>query len=88
MKLRATKDFIGRRPKEAAGTFIGAFAAAPIGVVIGGVGLTAMGGGIGVPVIALCGLFGLVGAGIGNRVGVELDRPADSKDLTDKGADK
>lgn len=88
MTLRATKDFIGRRPKETAGTLIGAVAVAPIGVVIGGVGLTAMGGGIGVPVIALCGIFGLVGAGIGNRVGVELDRPADNKDPSDKGANE
>jgi len=45
MRLRATKDFIGRRPKEATGTFVGAFAAAPIGFVVGGVGLTALGGG-------------------------------------------
>lgn len=84
MRPNRISSFVGRRRKEVAGTLAGAVAGMPVGLVIGGVGVTALGGAIGLPAIAVC---SLLGAGIGNRIGVGLDRPLPSNSASNKGAD-
>lgn len=60
------------RPAETRWSLIGAVAGAVLGLIIGGVGIAAMGGAAGVPAAVI---FGLVGAIVGNRYGVGKDRP-------------
>lgn len=70
--LYRTKKFIEVRPKEAKWTAIGGLSGIPVGLTIGGVGVAALGGAVGIPAVLLC---TAVGAAIGNRIGVEKDRP-------------
>ena len=67
-KLQFFKD----RPSETIGTIIGASGGGAIGTVIGGMGVVAMGTGFGIPAGIVLGIAGGV---IGNRFGVEKDRP-------------
>jgi len=60
------------RPAETRWSLIGAVAGAVLGLMIGGVGIAAMGGAAGVPAAII---FALVGAIVGNRYGVGKDRP-------------
>ena len=85
MRPNRITRFVGSRPKEIAGTLAGAVAAMPVGYAVGGVGVAALGFAIGIPAIAVC---ALVGAGIGNRIGVGMDRPLPSKSSSKKGADQ
>ncbi|KQQ72442.1 hypothetical protein ASF70_13000 [Rhizobium sp. Leaf321] len=60
------------RPAETIWSIIGAVGGAILGLMIGGVGIAAMGGAKGVPAaIILALLFGV----IGNRYGISKDRP-------------
>lgn len=84
--MRAAKQKLVRllksRPNEAKGTLIGAAAGLPIGLMVGGVGIVAMGGAVGIPAALIA---GVVGGAVGNRIGVEKDIPARStKDQADK----
>lgn len=60
------------RPVETRWSLIGAAAGAVIGLLIGGVGIAAMGGAAGVPAAII---LALVGGMVGNRYGVSKDRP-------------
>jgi predicted lipid-binding transport protein (Tim44 family) len=60
------------RPAETTWSLIGAAVGAAIGLLIGGVGVVAMGGGIGVPAAII---LALVGGVVGNRYGISKDRP-------------
>lgn len=60
------------RPAETRWSLIGAAAGALIGLLIGGVGIAAMGGAAGVPAAVI---FALVGGALGNRYGISKDRP-------------
>ena len=61
------------RPKEIRWTLYGAAAGFIGGFLIGGVGIAAMGSATGLPA---CIVLGVLGALIGNRVGVERDKAA------------
>ena len=60
------------RPAETRWSLIGAAAGAVLGLLIGGVGIAAMGGAKGVPAAVI---LALLGAFIGNRYGISKDRP-------------
>ncbi len=60
------------RPAETRWSLIGAAVGAILGLVIGGVGIAAMGGATGVPAAII---LALVGGVIGNRYGISKDRP-------------
>ncbi|MDX0165792.1 hypothetical protein GOC43_28845 [Sinorhizobium meliloti] len=60
------------RPAETRWSVIGAAAGALIGLLIGGVGIAAMGGAAGVPAAVI---LALVGGVLGNRYGIGKDRP-------------
>ena len=60
------------RPAETRWSLIGAAAGAALGLVIGGVGVVAMGGGVGIPAAVILAVFGGM---LGNRYGVGKDRP-------------
>ncbi len=70
--IQSAKNFAAKRPKEVKWTVIGGASGVPVGLAIGGVGVVALGGGVGIPAAALC---SVVGAAIGNRFGVGKDRP-------------
>jgi hypothetical protein len=59
------------RPKEVRWSLGGAVLGIVAGLLIGGVGVAAMGDAVGVPAAVI---LALVGAMTGNRVGVEFDR--------------
>lgn len=61
------------RPAETRWSLIGAAAGALLGLMVGGVGIVAMGGGAGVPAAVI---LALIGGMLGNRYGVGRDRPA------------
>lgn len=60
------------RPAEARWSLIGAAAGAGVGLLIGGVGIVAMGGGFGIPAALI---LAVVGCALGNRYGISKDRP-------------
>lgn len=60
------------RPAETRWSLIGASVGALVGLLIGGVGIAAMGGAAGVPAAVI---FALVGGVLGNRYGISKDRP-------------
>jgi hypothetical protein len=60
------------RPAETRWSLIGALAGAVVGLLIGGVGIAAMGGAKGVPAAIL---LAFVGGIVGNRYGISKDRP-------------
>ncbi len=60
------------RPAETKWSLIGASAGGIIGLLIGGVGVAAMGGAAGVPAAVI---LALVGGVLGNRYGISKDRP-------------
>ena len=70
--VRKVGDAAKARPQEARWSIIGVIAGAAIGLMIGGVGIAAMGGARGVPAaLILAIVFGF----IGNRYGIGRDRP-------------
>ncbi|WP_156379702.1 MULTISPECIES: hypothetical protein [unclassified Rhizobium] len=69
---RKVGDAAKARPAESKWSIIGAVAGAVVGLMIGGVGIAAMGGAAGVPAAAI---FAIVGGMVGNRYGVSKDRP-------------
>ena len=68
----AAKHAAKSRPYETKWSLFGLIAGTTVGLFIGGVGVAALGGAIGVPAAIM---LGLVGALVGNRYGVEKDRP-------------
>jgi uncharacterized protein YcfJ len=60
------------RPAETRWSLVGAAAGAVLGLLIGGVGIAAMGGATGVPAAIV---LALVGGIVGNRYGISKDRP-------------
>jgi predicted lipid-binding transport protein (Tim44 family) len=60
------------RPAETRWSLIGAAAGAVLGLVVGGVGIAAMGGAAGVPAAVI---LALVGGVLGNRYCISKDRP-------------
>lgn len=60
------------RPAETRWSIIGAVAGAVLGLLVGGVGIAAMGGAAGVPAAVI---LALVGGVLGNRYGISRDRP-------------
>ncbi|WP_428427297.1 hypothetical protein [Pararhizobium sp.] len=60
------------RPSETRWSLIGGAAGAVLGLMVGGVGIAAMGGGAGVPAAVI---LAVVGGVIGNRYGISKDRP-------------
>ncbi len=60
------------RPAETRWSLIGAVAGAIVGLLVGGVGIAAMGGAAGVPAALI---LALVGGVLGNRYGISKDRP-------------
>ncbi|MGO7050106.1 hypothetical protein ACC697_10075 [Rhizobium ruizarguesonis] len=60
------------RPAETRWSLIGAAAGAVLGLLIGGVGIAAMGGAAGFPAAVI---LALVGGVLGNRYGISKDRP-------------
>ncbi|MDE3795828.1 hypothetical protein CN155_10240 [Sinorhizobium meliloti] len=60
------------RPAETKWSLIGAAIGALLGLLIGGVGITAMGGAAGAPAAII---LALIGGVLGNRYGVSKDRP-------------
>ncbi|MBB3520974.1 hypothetical protein [Rhizobium sp. BK456] len=60
------------RPAETRWSIIGAAAGAILGLLVGGVGIAAMGGAAGVPAAVI---FALIGGVVGNRYGISKDRP-------------
>lgn len=60
------------RPAETRWSLIGAAAGAVLGLLIGGVGIAAMGGAAGAPAAVI---LALVGGVLGNRYGISKDRP-------------
>ncbi|THK37641.1 hypothetical protein EHS39_13470 [Ensifer sp. MPMI2T] len=60
------------RPEESKWSLIGAAVGAILGLIIGGIGVTAMGGAIGVPATVV---LAVVGGVLGNRYGISKDRP-------------
>ncbi len=60
------------RPSETRWSLIGGAVGAVLGLLIGGVGIAAMGGAAGVPAAVI---LALVGGIVGNRYGISKDRP-------------
>ncbi|MEF3134599.1 hypothetical protein OS035_24390 [Rhizobium sp. 268] len=60
------------RPAETRWSLIGAAVGAVLGLLVGGVGVAAMGGAAGVPAAVI---LALVGGVVGNRYGISKDRP-------------
>jgi|GEM_PF-3005899 len=60
------------RPAETRWSLIGGAVGAAFGLLIGGVGITALGGATGVPAAVI---LALVGGVLGNRYGISKDRP-------------
>ncbi|MBU2328349.1 MAG: hypothetical protein KJ755_13500 [Alphaproteobacteria bacterium] len=60
------------RPAEARWSLFGAAIGAFLGLLIGGVGIAAMGGGAGLPAAVI---LAFVGGMLGNRYGISKDRP-------------
>jgi predicted lipid-binding transport protein (Tim44 family) len=60
------------RPAETRWSIIGAAAGAVLGLLIGGVGIAAMGGAAGIPAAVI---LALIGGIVGNRYGISKDRP-------------
>lgn len=60
------------RPEETRWSLIGAAAGAILGLLVGGVGIAAMGGAAGVPAAVI---LALIGGIVGNRYGISKDRP-------------
>ncbi|MBC2806982.1 hypothetical protein C3Y94_028025 [Rhizobium ruizarguesonis] len=60
------------RPAETRWSLIGAAAGAILGLLVGGVGIAAMGGAAGVPAAVI---LALIGGMVGNRYGLSKDRP-------------
>jgi predicted lipid-binding transport protein (Tim44 family) len=60
------------RAAETRWSLIGAAAGAVLGLLVGGVGIAAMGGAAGVPAAVI---LALVGGVLGNRYGISKDRP-------------
>lgn len=60
------------RPAETRWSLIGAVVGVFLGLLIGGVGVAAMGGAAGVPAALI---LALVGGIVGNRYGISKDRP-------------
>lgn len=60
------------RPAETRWSLIGAAAGGGSGLLIGGVGIVAMGSGVGIPAALV---LAVVGGAIGNRYGISKDRP-------------
>ncbi|MBB4232657.1 hypothetical protein [Rhizobium mongolense] len=60
------------RPAETRWSLIGAAVGAVLGLLVGGVGIAAMGGAAGVPAAVI---LALVGGIVGNRYGISKDRP-------------
>lgn len=60
------------RPAETRWSLIGAAAGGGSGLLIGGVGIVAMGSGVGIPAAVL---LAVVGGAVGNRYGISKDRP-------------
>ncbi|MGO7153197.1 hypothetical protein [Rhizobium leguminosarum] len=60
------------RPAETRWSLIGAVVGVFLGLLIGGVGVAAMGGAAGVPAALI---LALVGGILGNRYGISKDRP-------------
>ncbi|MBY5828570.1 hypothetical protein ACC676_00445 [Rhizobium ruizarguesonis] len=65
-------DAAKARPAETRWSLIGAAAGALLGLLVGGVGIAAMGGAAGVPAALI---LALVGGIVGNRYGISKDRP-------------
>ncbi|MDX0599619.1 hypothetical protein GOD17_31730 [Sinorhizobium medicae] len=60
------------RPAETRWSLIGVAAGALIGLMIGGIGVAAMGGAAGIPAALI---LAVVGGVVGNRYGISKDRP-------------
>jgi len=60
------------RPAETRWSLIGAAAGAVLGLIVGGVGIAAMGGATGVPAAVI---FAVVGGVLGNLYGISKVRP-------------
>ncbi|NKJ77743.1 hypothetical protein [Rhizobium leguminosarum] len=60
------------RPAETRWSIIGAAVGVVIGLLVGGVGIAALGGATGVPAALI---LGVMGAFFGNRYGISRDRP-------------
>ncbi|MDX0871166.1 hypothetical protein GOE00_31795 [Sinorhizobium medicae] len=60
------------RPAETRWSLIGVAAGAVIGLMIGGIGVAAMGGAAGIPAALI---LAVVGGVVGNRYGISKDRP-------------
>ncbi len=72
---RGTKKVVSAakaRPAETRWSLIGAAVGALFGLLVGGVGVAAMGGAAGIPAAVI---LALVGAVIGNRYGISKNRP-------------
>ncbi|MEH2546890.1 cytochrome c biogenesis protein CcdA [Bradyrhizobium sp. AZCC 2262] len=74
--IGAVSDFRKARPKEFYWSIFGAAAGFLIGLLVGGVGVAALGGAIGVSAYYV---LPVVGVAIGNRVGIWRDRAAIKK---------
>lgn len=71
----ATKRIVSgakARPAETRWSLIGASAGAAVGLMVGGVGIVAMGGGAGIPAAVI---LAVIGGMLGNRYGISRDRP-------------
>lgn len=75
-KFSMAKDWIvsgaKARPSETRWSLVGAAAGGGSGLLIGGVGIVAMGSGVGIPAAVL---LAVVGGAVGNRYGISKDRP-------------
>lgn len=80
--VEKARQFASRRPEEVKWTAIGGASGVPIGLAIGGVGVVALGGGVGIPAVVLC---SVVGAAVGNRYGVGQDRPLPNAEREETG---
>ena len=66
--------FVAARPQERRWSIIGGGAGFIVGLFIGGLGVAAMGGAVGVPAAIVLAVLGAI---IGNRYGISKDRPVD-----------
>lgn len=74
--IGAVSDFRKARPREFHWSILGAAAGFLIGILVGGVGVAALGGAIGVSAYYV---LPVVGVAIGNRAGIWRDRTANKK---------
>lgn len=76
--IRRAVAFVGSfsktRPMEIRWSIGGAIVCAIAGALIGGVGIAAGGSAIGVSVLCVLAILALLGAIIGSRIGVEIDK--------------